>query len=52
MIDPTYLKAHRPASRLRVKKGGVGRLIGRTKDGMNSKPQAIADANGRPMSFS
>lgn len=31
MIDATYLKAHRTASSLRVKKGDLGRLIGRTK---------------------
>jgi transposase len=31
MIDATYLKAHRTASSLRVKKGGLGRLIGRTR---------------------
>ncbi len=31
MIDATYVKAHRAASSLRVKKGGLGRLIGRTK---------------------
>ena len=37
MIDATYLKAHRTASSLRVKKGGPGRLIGRTKGGMNTK---------------
>jgi hypothetical protein len=27
MIDATYLKAHRTASSLRVKKGGAGRLF-------------------------
>ncbi|WP_310103610.1 IS5 family transposase [Sphingomonas sp. BE138] len=51
MIDATYLKAHRPASSLRGKKGGLGRLIGRTKGGMNTKLHAVADANGRPLSF-
>lgn len=39
MIDATYLKAHRTASCLRVK-GGLGRLIGRTKGGMNTKLHA------------
>ncbi len=33
------------------KKGGLGRLIGRTKGGMNTKLHAISDANGRPLSF-
>ncbi len=51
MIDATYLKAQRTASSLRVKKGDLGRLIGRTKDGMNTKRHAVADANGRPLSF-
>ena len=35
MIDATYLKVHRTATSMGVKKGGRGRLIGRTKDGMN-----------------
>lgn len=47
MIDATYLKAHRTASSMRVKKGISG-LIGRTKVGMNTKLHAVADANGRP----
>ena len=34
-----------------VKKGDLGRLIGRTKGGMNTKLHAVADANGRPLSF-
>ncbi|HEV7416774.1 MAG TPA: IS5 family transposase, partial [Tianweitania sediminis] len=29
----------------------LGRLIGRTKGGMNTKLHAVADANGRPLSF-
>jgi transposase len=33
------------------KKGGAGRLIGRTKGGMNTKLHAVTDANGRPISF-
>jgi transposase len=37
MIEATYLKAHRTASSLAVK-GGLGRLIGRTKGGMNTRP--------------
>lgn len=38
------------------KKGGAddqrGRLIGRTKGGMNTKLHAVADADGRPIRFS
>ncbi|WP_299845098.1 IS5 family transposase [uncultured Jannaschia sp.] len=51
MIDATYLKAHRTASSLRLKKGGGGRLIGRTKGGMNTKLHAITDSIGRPIRF-
>ena len=36
-IDVAYLNAHRTASSLWVKKVGLGRLIGRTKGGMNTK---------------
>jgi hypothetical protein len=43
MIDATYLKAHRTASSLGVK-GGLGRLIGRTKGGMNTKLHAVTEA--------
>lgn len=50
MIDATYLKAHRTASSLRLKRGR-GRLIGRTKGGMNTKLHAVTDANGRPIKF-
>ncbi|MFK3889833.1 IS5 family transposase [Sphingomonas sp. NPDC079357] len=51
MIDATYLKAHRTASSLRVKKGNLGRLIGRAKGGMNTKLHAVDDANDRTLSF-
>jgi len=51
MIDATYLKAHRRALGLRLNKGDPGRLIGRTKGGMNTKLHAITDQNGRPLSF-
>ena len=47
MIDATYLKAHRTATSLAVKKGGRGRLIGRTKGGMNTKLHAVTDSVGR-----
>ncbi|MGC1428016.1 MAG: IS5 family transposase, partial [Albidovulum sp.] len=64
MIDATCLKAHRTASSLGLKKGGGGRLIGRTKGGMNTKLHAVTpsrglranhcravDENGRPIHF-
>ena len=55
MIDATYLKAHRTATSLRSKKGDQttrrGRLIGRTKGGMNTKLHAVTDAEGRPIRF-
>ncbi len=55
MIDATYLKAHRTASSLRAKKGGLddqcGRLIGRTKGGLNTKLHAVTDAKDRLLKF-
>ena len=48
MIDATHLKAHRTASSLGLKRGR-GRLIGRTKGGLNSKLHAVTDALGRPI---
>lgn len=51
MIDATYLEAHHMASSLGVKKGGRGRLIGRTKGGMNTKLHAICDSQGRPLNL-
>ncbi|KHQ52839.1 Transposase orfA IS5 family element [Mameliella alba] len=50
MIDATYLKVHRTASSLGAKKGG-GRLIGRTKGGMNTKLHAVCDSLGRPLNL-
>ncbi|WP_145974996.1 IS5 family transposase [Ruegeria atlantica] len=50
-IDATCLKAHRTASSLFGQKGGRGRLIGRTKGGMNTKLHAVADTVGRPIRF-
>jgi len=50
-IDATYLKAHRTASSLGLKKGGRGRLIGQTKGGMNTKLHAVTDTSGRPIRF-
>ena len=52
MIDATYLKAHRTASRLGAKKGHLGRLIGRTKGGMNTKLHAVTDTNAATASRS
>jgi transposase len=50
MIDATYLRrTARP--RACGLKGDFGRMIGRTKGGMNTKLHAFADANGRPLSF-
>ncbi|WP_085983430.1 IS5 family transposase [Sagittula stellata] len=49
MIDATHLKAHRTASSLGGEKGGRGRLIGRTKGGMNTKLHAVCDSHGRPI---
>ncbi|SFD20394.1 hypothetical protein SAMN04488094_12022 [Tropicimonas isoalkanivorans] len=51
MIDATYLKAHRTATSLAGKKVGRGRLIGRTKGGMNTKLHAICDSLGRPLNI-
>jgi transposase len=54
MIDATYLKAHSTATSPRSKKGGDdqrGRLIGRTKGGMNTKLYADIDAEGWPIRF-
>ena len=49
MIDATHLKAHRTASSMGLKKKGRGRLIGRTKGGLNSKLHAVTDDMGRPV---
>ena len=54
MIDATYQKAHHAASSLRAKRGADdqrGRLIGRTKGGLNTKLHAVTDAKGRPLRF-
>jgi transposase len=44
-VDVTYLQAHRR------QKGRHGRLIGRTKGGMNTKLHAICAVQGRPIIF-
>ncbi len=51
MIDATYLKAHRTATSMGVKKGERGRLIGRTKGSMNTKLHAICDSQGRRLNM-
>ncbi len=54
MIDATHLKAHRTASSLRSKGGPDrrrGRLIGRTKYGLDTKLHAVPDGNGEPLRF-
>jgi len=48
-IDATYLKAHRTASSLGLKKGERGRLIGQTKGSMNTKLHAVTDTSRRPI---
>ena len=49
MIDATHLKTHRTASSLAAEKGGRGRLIGRTKGGMNSQAACHHGRPGRPL---
>ena len=49
MIVASYLKAHRTATSMAAKKWGCGRLIGRTKGGMNTKLHAVCDSQGRPI---
>ena len=51
MIDATYLKAHRTATSMAVKKGRRWSSIGRTKGGMNTKLHAIYDSQGRPLNL-
>ncbi len=48
MIDATYLKAHCTASSPRVKKEDLGRMIGRTKGGMNTKLHVVVIRMGGP----
>lgn len=46
-----YLEAHRTASRPAFEKERRGRLIGRTKGGMETESHAVTDANGHPIRF-
>lgn len=48
MIGATYLKDYRIAWSLREKRD-CGRLIGRTKGGINTRLHAVTDENGRPI---
>lgn len=50
MVDATYLKAHRTATSMGVKKGR-GRLIGRTKNGMNTRLHDVCDSYGGPLNL-
>ena len=47
MIDATYIKVHRTAISLKCYAGELGRLIGKTNGGWNTKLHAICDAKGR-----
>ena len=51
VIEAICPRAHRAASSPRAKNGVLGRLVGRTKGGMNTKLHALTDADGRPLSF-
>jgi hypothetical protein len=48
IIGATYLEAHCTLLSL-GQKGGPRRLVRRANGGMNAKPQAVADVNGRPI---
>jgi hypothetical protein len=48
-IGATYLKAHRTASSLELKKGERGRRIWQKKRGRNTKLHAITDNSDRPI---
>ncbi len=47
MINSTYVRSHRTARGMRAKKGWRGRQIGRTKGRVNTKVDAVTDAEGR-----
>lgn len=51
MIDATYLQSPPDSGQPGREKEGRGRLIGRTKGGMNTKLHAICDSLGRPINF-
>jgi hypothetical protein len=51
MIDATYLQGTPHGIKPAGKKGYLGRLIGCTTGGMNTKLHADTDAAGRPLSF-
>ncbi|SMY06958.1 hypothetical protein LOM8899_01088 [Flavimaricola marinus] len=43
MIDATYLNAHRTATSMAARNGGYGRVIGRTKGGINTYLHAACE---------
>ena len=47
MIDATHIKVHRTATSFRANAGELGRFIGKTKGGWNTKLHAICDGEGR-----
>ena len=49
MIDATYLRNPPHGDQPAGENGGRGRLIGRTKGGMNTKLHAVTDSAGRPI---
>ena len=51
MIDSTCFKAHRTAAGLKCYAGELGRLIGKTRGGWNTKLHAVCDAKGRILSL-
>jgi hypothetical protein len=50
MIDAAYLKAHRAASSLQVKKGALDPSSVAPKSGVNTKLHAVTNAEGSPLS--
>ncbi len=49
-MDATYLIAHGTETSM-AEKGGRGRLIGRTKGGINTKLMTACDGQGRPLNL-
>ena len=51
MIDSTCFKVHRTVAGLKCYVGELGRLIGKTRGGWNTKLHALCDAKGRILSL-
>jgi hypothetical protein len=55
LVDATYISStpygDQPAVKKRGRDDQRGRLIGRTKGGMNTKHYAVTDADGRRIRF-